>query len=55
MRLLGKIISSPFLTYLNMGQGELQSAIGRLLQSRSERGFNSVAWWGGEVSARRSS
>ena len=35
------------LTYLDMEQGELRSAIGRLLQSRSERGLNRVAWWGG--------
>ena len=35
------------LTFLDMGQGELQSAIGRLLESRSERGLNRVAWWGG--------
>jgi len=35
------------LTYLDMGQGELQSAISRLLQSRSERGLNRVTWWGG--------
>jgi len=35
------------LTYLDKGQGKLQSAIDRLLQSRSERGLNRVAWWGG--------
>jgi len=31
----------------SMGQGELQSAIGHLLQSRSERGLNRITWWGG--------
>lgn len=35
------------LTYLDMGQGELQSAIVRLLEIRSERKLNRVAWWGG--------
>lgn len=35
------------LTYLDMGQGELQSAICRLLQNRSERRLNRVTWWGG--------
>ena len=33
------------LTYLDMEQGELQSAIGRLLQSRSEHGFNRGTYW----------
>ena len=30
----------------SMGQEELQSAIGRLLQSRSEYGLNRVNYWG---------
>ena len=29
-----------------MGQKELQAAIGRLLQSRSEHGLNRVTYWG---------
>ena len=30
----------------SMGQEELQSAIGRLLQSRSEHWLNRVTYWG---------
>ena len=35
------------LTYLDMGRGELQSALESLLARRTERGLNRVAWWGG--------
>lgn len=35
------------LTYLDMGQGELQVALARLLQRRLERGLNRVSFWGG--------
>ena len=44
LRLRGKYLE---LTYLDLGPGELQSALERLLESRSERGLNKVSWWGG--------
>lgn len=35
------------LTFLDVGCGDLQSALLRLLERRTERGLNRVAWWGG--------
>ncbi|MCK4302887.1 MAG: transposase [Candidatus Eisenbacteria sp.] len=35
------------LTYLDLCQGGLQSALQQLLERRSERGLNRVTWWGG--------
>jgi hypothetical protein len=35
------------LTFLDLGCGELPSALKRLLERRTERGLNRVAWWGG--------
>jgi len=35
------------LTYLDMGLGELQASLQRLMLRRSERGLNRVSFWGG--------
>jgi transposase len=35
------------LTYVDVGGSELHSALKQLLERRSERGLNRVAWWGG--------
>lgn len=35
------------LTYLDMGKGELQSALAEPLEGRSARQLNRVSWWGG--------
>jgi len=34
-------------TYLDVGRGELQAALDRLLERRAEQGLNRVSWWGG--------
>lgn len=35
------------LTYVDMSPGDLQCALQRLLEDRSQRGLNRVSWWGG--------
>ena len=35
------------LTYLDMGEGKLQSALIQLLHRRQQQGLNRVSWWGG--------
>jgi len=35
------------LTWLDMGEGELQEALKQLLERREAKGLNRVSWWGG--------
>jgi transposase len=44
LRLRGRHLE---LTYLDMGLGELPSALQHLLEQRADAGLNRVAWWGG--------